>query len=364
MLALGDASERLDRATLSEPGGFGWWYADLVDAAGDGVVVIAAFGLPFLPGLASAARAGRPARGIDRPSLNVAVVRGGRTDTYLLRELDPAEVCWEAGTERARFGDSTVESRVEGGIRSFRADLDLRLPGTSERLRGAVRVQGPAARPAPTPGSPHRWTPLAVGATGEARLTVGERVLLETTGAGYHDRNVSPLPLDHLGIDHWLWGRLPGDDGTERVFYLLWPEGGGAPVGHLLTFHADGSVREEPVGIRLSGPRLGWCGLRWWKRVDLVDAAGGVLPITFDRVVDDGPFYLRFLVRGPAGRPAFAERVVPTRVDRAWSRPFVRMCVDGPRGGHLLGPWFLGPRQGRWSRLWSSLGPPRLGVTS
>lgn len=361
MLALGDASEPLDHAIASRAGGFGWWYGDLLDEHGNGVVVIAAFGLPFLPGLVSSARAGRPIAGTDRPSLNVVVYRAGRAVLYLLQELDPADVSWEAGTDRARFGRTSVASRWVGDRRVLRVHLDAPLPGSTDRLTGRVRIEGPAARPTPTAGSEHRWTPLSVGAVGEADLRVAGRTVLRTAGAGYHDRNVSPDPIDRLGIRHWLWGRLPGDD-AEQVFYLLWPEGGGPPIGHLLDFSPDGSVRHEPVDVALSRTRLGWFGLRWWRSLTLTRADGTEVPVTFQRVVDDGPFYLRFLVTGPSGRPAFAERVVPGRVDRAWSRPFVRMCVDGPAERSWLAPWFLGLREGRWARLVGSFGPPRLGV--
>ena len=70
-------------------------------------------------------------------------------------------------------------------------------------------------------------------------------------------------------------------------------------------------------------------------------------------LVDDGPFYLRFLVdaedgvNGCRGR-GFAERVVPANVDRPWQRPFVRMrtfATDGDNSMWL--PLFSGPRSGR-----------------
>ena len=43
-----------DQALLDVPGGFLWCYLDLVDATGDGLVLVVSFGLPFLPGGSSA----------------------------------------------------------------------------------------------------------------------------------------------------------------------------------------------------------------------------------------------------------------------------------------------------------------------
>ena len=61
---------------LTAPGGFVWWYLDLTDGAGNGVVLIWSFGLPFLPGYADAARKGQGQSPASRPSLNVAVYKG------------------------------------------------------------------------------------------------------------------------------------------------------------------------------------------------------------------------------------------------------------------------------------------------
>ena len=71
-------------ATLQSSGGFLWWYLDLTDDDGNGMVLIWSFGLPFLPGLASEARAGRPKQPAESPSVNVVLYRNGRADFCLL----------------------------------------------------------------------------------------------------------------------------------------------------------------------------------------------------------------------------------------------------------------------------------------
>ena len=73
MLVIGDNASLPPGSVVQEPGGFVWWYLDLGDHAGDGVVVIVGFGLPFLPGVEGAGRAGHPVPALERPSVTVSV---------------------------------------------------------------------------------------------------------------------------------------------------------------------------------------------------------------------------------------------------------------------------------------------------
>ncbi len=343
MIALGDSSEGFDRSILGSPGGFGWWYGDLLDDGGNGLVVIAAYGLPFLPG---------PGSPSERPSLNVALYRDGAPSLYLLEELDPADAPLLEDGDGCRMGASRVESSLVGGRRVFDVQLDCALPGTTDRLVGSVHIEGPATRTGGGAPAGHLWTPLALGASARAHVRVGDEVVLDVRGRGYHDRNTSPVALGELGISHWLWGRVP--DGTlEHVFYLLWPEGQGQPIALVLHAGPDGTLEVEEARVSLEGWRLTRYGLSWWRRIGL-ETRHGRLDVHFDTIVDNGPFYQRFIVRGP-GMPGIAERVVPSRIELPFIQPFVRMCVHRPTGASsFLAPWFVGEREGRLSRLLSS----------
>jgi len=365
MISVGDATLPLGRHVLSKPGGFGWWYGDLLDADQSGVVIIASFGLPFLPGVASSARAGRAELPGQRPSLNLALYERGRLSTYLLEEVDPEDAEWLADEDGCRIGRSRVVSELAGGRRTLRATIDTALPGSTERITGSVTIEGPvvhtAAAPAPADAR-HAWTPLAVGATGTAELRRGDTPLMSVRGRAYHDRNRSDVPLDDLGIRHWLWGRVP-DGERDHVYYLLWPSNGGAPVAWWLTIAADGSLTTRQAEVELSGWRLTRYLASWWRRLELTDADGHTLQVDVERLVDNGPFYQRFVVRTPGGAPGFGERVIPGRIDAALIRPFVRMSVWPAHHRSFLAPWFLGPRQDRLRRLiaaWSNR--PLLGV--
>lgn len=357
MLALTPPDVAPRRDVLGAPGGFSWWYADVVNAAGDGLVLIGAWGLPFLPGYASATRRGAPQRPDERPSLNLALYRGGRLCSYHLQECGGA---WESET-RWRFGDSVVESFVEGGVRRLVATIDCPVAGTAERLVGRIAVEGPARRAGPdeVAAGDHRWTPLAAPATGTASLAAGAW-RFELEGRAYHDRNESEVPLDRLGIGEWLWGRAPLGE-REVVWYLLWPEDGGPVKAWGLTLEPDGTTRPvEGLSVAVTERRRSVYGLAWWDRIALSVDGAPWIDVTHGPLVEDGPFYLRFFpwVRGAGleGR-GVAEYVRPDRVDLDWMRPFVRMRVRPSEGrGSLWLPLFEGPATSRTGRLFSGWG--------
>jgi hypothetical protein len=351
LIGLADPSKPLDHGLLDAAGGFAWWYVDLVDAHGNGCVIIVSFGLPFLPGREGASRSGRRSLPRQRPSVNVAVYRGGRRALYLLHEVDADDAVWPAGGETARVGASRLSSGTVDGVRRCLAELDLPLPGRGGRLTGRVEVSGPEVRVDATPtGDPrHQWTPLCTATVGHADLEVDGRPFLRVRGRGYHDRNGSTLPLAALGIRHWLWGRAPVG-GAERIWYLLWPEHG-EPVAWGLEVGSDGAaVVREHLEVRRQGLRLGWFGLPWHRRLTLRLDGQPWLDVEHARLVDDGFFYQRWQarVRGPGGEQGlgFAEAVRPGRVDRWWNRWLVRMAVHhASRPNSPFLPLFSGARR-------------------
>ena len=75
----------------------------------------------------------------------------------------------------------------------------------------------------------------------------------------------------------------------------------------------------------------------------------------FGPPLEASPFYARFPVVGTAAQGqigrGFAERCVPARIDAAWMRPLVRMCVQQPGERSIWLPLFAGPAEGRVARL-------------
>lgn len=356
MIGLADPSKPLDRSLLEAPGGFAWWYFDLVDGDGNGLVAIWSFGLPFLPGREAAWRAGEPIEPSKQPSLNLAVYRNWTTELYTLSCFEPEDAVWQPGTEFVRLGRSTLDTRTVAGRRQVDMQLDVDVAG-GRTLRGTLSVEGPAVRPAgrAAPDASHQWVPLLVGVEAEARLEVDGRSLAPIRGRLYHDRNGSDRALSDLGIRDWLWGRHAFED-AERIHYLLWPDDPAAPPV-AWGFEVDPRGRLTDVGpldVTRVSPRIGRFGMPWHREVELGTAAGPWLTVRQQAVVDDGFFYLRFLSQAatPDGRqaPGVGEAILPARVDAGWSRPLVRMAVQPPPGQRPSPflPLFAGLRRPQW----------------
>ncbi len=348
MIALDDPRRPVPMTALEQRGGFAWWYAEVLDETASGVVLIWSYGLPFLPGYASRARRGQPQRPSERPSLNVVAYERGVASAYCLRELDPGDTEWShpssragamhGGEERWRFGATHIRLWDDGGRRRLQVALDCPVTAGGPSIVGSIELEGALPRPAqdawlgdapgPKPESAaaaaHLWTPLALPAWGRARI--GQ---------------------------------------SERVFYGLWPEGGGhgSPRCVALEIGPDGTTRlREDVRLTLIGAhRTGW-GMPAWERVVLVDRGGRRwLDVELRHRVDHGPFYLRWLTRAHAdGAPALgvgtAEVIVPARIDLARHRALVRMRVGSdqrPESSWL--PLFAGSRGSRVARLLRSL---------
>jgi carotenoid 1,2-hydratase len=365
MIDIGSPAEEMHPRFLEAPGGFAWWYVDLVTPAGDGLVLIWSYGLPFLPGYAAAARRGRAQLPRERPSVNLALYRQRSESFYILQEYDgdarsSAPLTNGGGRGHLRIGSSEFASWVENGRRRVEARLDCALPGTTERLTGTVRLdgvaRGAAGRAADASAVPHLWTPLVGPARAEADLRVGERPLARLAGRAYHDRNGGTVPLHGLGIDHWMWGRLPFGD-RERIYYLLWPVGAGEPRGIGVEVDERGEERiVDDLRVEVLARRRNYLGLAWAERLRLWEGSSLWLDVAHSRPLDNGPFYIRYRATATAAdgerASAFGEICYPDEVDRTVHRHFVRMRVHDADGGNsAMLPFFAGQREGRARRL-------------
>lgn len=355
---------------MRSPGGFTWFYVDIVDDRGQGATLIWSWGLPFLPGYAAASRAGRPQLPLDRPSVNLVVYGGGRERFYLLSEFPPDQCSWGDDGRSWRIGDCsfawTDTPGAAGGAptRELRATLDLALP-TGGRATGQLSLSGSLRRDSESadagvpadPACTHRWTPMIGAGRGRLELqTPGGALRVE--GNGYHDRNSGAQPLHGLGVQSWWWGRL-ALPGRDLIFYRLQPTADGAAVRDLVVeLAADGTSRvREDAGLAVSGLRRSAWGLRWPTGATFADPDGQPVKVDVSALLDNGPFYQRYQLRGRCGSDegyGIGENLVPDRVDTHLLRPLVRMRVHRAAGPNSMWlPLFSGDREGRLGRLLS-----------
>lgn len=345
-------------------GGFLWWYADLQTPAGDGLVVIWSLGLPFLPG----SRENRPA--FRRPAVSVAHYVGGKQQLYLLQDYQSHDADIAPLTGCARIGQSNYQFSTEGSEVVLEIDLDEPIPNSDERLRGRIHVRGPATGLEPTveapsleTDTPHIWAPKTVHAEGSATLTYDGKVHT-LRGSAYVDSNVSSTPLPSQGIESWQWGRVTFP--TYTVVYYEVTEVDGARQRYLHRQACGQSLERLGGRLDFTDFERGFFGLSTPRSV-IIGAPGLSLLGQTVRLLEDGPFYTRGLVRATdsEGREGFGfcETVVPDKIDRPWQRPLVKMRTHQVGGSNsFFLPLFSGPRGDRTKRLFNAFAARKVAV--
>jgi carotenoid 1,2-hydratase len=365
MLDLGAATEPFDFEALEARGGFAWWYLDLVDGQGNALVLIWFFGLPFLPAKEGTAVQDR-AR--ERPGICLAVYRNYRQVFYLLQEFAADAVECSADMSRICIAKNRFCLNADNGNVSFSGKIETEVPGSDVPLSGVVTANGPLRQgsAAGSSGGEHVWCPITAGATGSARLLLGRQPIADFQARAYLDRNSSTRPLSELGIEQWRWGRLAFPD-REIVFYQLLPrERSQSPQTLVLSVSADGTTQElEQARLTWSDPARDIYGLAYHSTLRIVEPKGSELVVRARPPIDNGPFYLRFLLDARCAQTGYVasgvgELVRPGRIDLPRMRPFVQMRIH--RVGGWNSPWlplFSGPRGGRLARLLNHLGQRR-----
>jgi carotenoid 1,2-hydratase len=367
LIAIDCANSPVDVGVLTKPGGFAWWYAELMDDEGSGAVVIWSFGLPFLPGYKSDHDRGQGTLPRSRPSLNVALYEKGKPTFYLLHEFSENDVSWD-GAHAWNFGQSTMKVEERDGRRSLAMSIDCPVAQSSQRLRGQLTLEGTIptmdakarqlADAALGAVTTHKWTPLALPAEGRFQFDTGDYTL-SVNGHAYFDRNFSGSPLHKLGIDTWFWGHSSGPEG-DRIFYILWEKGSTDPLclGFELKRSGETTVLSDLVP-RLSNERRTVWGMPSWSTVELHRNDDLWIRCELKTRIEHGPFYLRYISENTLTNGArclgSAEVIVPDRIDLSRHRPLVRMRVsqDGGRNSMWL-PLFEGTGRTRLTRLFKA----------
>ena len=358
MIELSRINDATFAQALKTVGAFAWWYVDLTTPAGDGLVLVWALGLPFLP--SSRAFRSPPYR---RPSIHLASYRGGQPDLYLLQEYEAdSPSCQVSGS--GQIGACRFEVSEHEGETRLHVHLDLEVPSAQSRLLGEIDLRGHSLACASSEGRlRHVWTPRCLGAHAQAHIECGDQIRT-ISGRGYFDGNLSALPLHEQNIESWRWGRTSFEDETV-VYYDVTSEDG-ERQGLVLIHHADGHMETHTQLPTFSRPLAGNYGLRGPRRV-LIERPNRLYELDATHLVDDGPFYQRYLVTGNRiiknSRNAvventlghgIAELVRPGAIDRPWQRPFVRMKTHKVAAGHINStflPLFSGFADDRAERL-------------
>ena len=335
--------------------GFAWWYVDLVDGDGNGLVLIWAYQLPFLAHLEEPTN-----RGVTTPSLSLGLYRGNREVFYLLQQYGSGAAAWDVADDGQSWswGSTCIALDTSRERWELAVDLDAEVPGEPAPVRGRIELRG-----FPRTGgdgefgsSDHIWSPMLLGASASGTVTLGEETLWRSLDArGYFDRNASRGSLEQIGIRRWQWMRIAFPN-QELALYDVQASGG---ERHSLSFCVNSkgaALASASARPHFGMPRRSLWGPRWFGNVRFTSPEGVEARVMARHLVESGPFYLRYLVEAENARGqrgvGVAEVVDVRRLAHRWHRPLVRMRRHVRNGRNSIWlPLFIGTRRGRWVRL-------------
>jgi len=361
MMNLGISRDAFGSEVLERAGGFVWWYFDLIDQNGNGFVLIWSFGLPFLPRQTRSVSEIKPK---ERPSICLSVYKNYRQFYYLFQEYPADTATCDSDCHAVQIGNSFFRSEMSETVMSLSSQIETPIPGSPHLLVGEVRAQGAPLRGIEdgASDSKHKWCPVFMNTQGSVRLEISGQTVIDLQGRAYYDSNLSLLPLQELGIDSWRWLRIAFPT-RELVFYDLDPKDTSQHSEQIvLSVDSTGHASLcDLTSFQWTKPWFSIYGLTYSRELVLTLGESERIRLNFHPPVDDGPFYLRFLVDAVCETTkerghGIGELVKPDRIHIAPLQPFVRMRVQKIDGSNsFLLPLFTGANGDRVKRFFSHL---------
>lgn len=337
------------RDAFRDPDGLGaheWWYFDLHDPSTDlGAVIIFFRGIPFSGARQRATMRARRGDGVDRaddfPAVAFSLYDRRGTKLYLANVHRREDLMLGEERTSIRVGRSTAS--LAGGV--YRITLRERLlDGRDVSVDATFESVTP---PVPSAAVADRAAHLWIASAPRCRASIdvaadGEHFTL--SGSGYHDHNVGLAGLPDQ-FRSWEWGRA--HFARETLVYYASESTEGERDARLLRADDDGLVLDRSVvDARTTARNL--YGVRHGRELS-VRAAGRTLEVSQRRIVDNGPFYLRFLseFRSDDGETAtgFSEVLRPAALRWRWFWPLldsrVRHVDSGDRVGRQITQWLI-----------------------
>ncbi len=296
--------------------GYSWFYLDaLSDDGSSSLVLLFMLGNVFSPRRYAAMRQNLPLSPLAHPAVNVSL-RQGRSSTWVMTE-DVVSRVWRT-SDSLTIGANSIA--WEGS--SLVATIDERSAPWRSRVRGRVRVEPLVASPAwqSLDGSGrHLWNPH----TPVARVHVDfQEPRVAFSGTGYADANAGDEPLERA-FRSWSWSHFSVQDRAHLSYDVVDRAG--------LSHARAPSPMDTTPGL-LSRPDASDVATRLPYSLG-TSTFGLARPIYLPvgskprlvRTLEDGPFYVRSVVRARLGERCeevlgVHETVSLERFEKPWVR--------------------------------------------
>lgn len=330
------------RSEKKEPGSYEWWYFDGLSTDGKyGFTIIFYEGNPFSRRYLTShsVNGGQQTLASRFPAISITIYDNGSPVYYSFNEHRPEDAEFSSEQVYGRTGKCAFSVEVSDEKLNYFLILEQELPngdsisGNLTFTSSPIQLSGFSVGEGDfiSEGEPHQWNLVQPSADVKGELIIEgfQKHHFEFAGQGYHDHNLGLEPMDESFVD-WYWGRVHFDSMT-LVYYIMKKKSGDQKQAWIIG--KDGRLRSVDESIRLLDRSFSLFGLNSARKIEL-KGGGFECLIQKDSVIDNGPFYQRFLTRailhdGSRVHQAqgISEYIYPKRIKSRVFWPLVNMRI-------------------------------------
>lgn len=303
--------------------GYEWWYFDAVSADKKWSLVIIFYqGNPFSTNYLEGKYSNKPD---EYPALSISVYKNGKAEYYSFQEFPKSQFMWEDEDDiYCSVGGCAFQRRALADTVEYELNLNQTLD-SSHSITGKLKFIGDRVSKklisTQSKQEKHFWNLIhprckVVGSFKIVGKTDTYHVGFH--GDGYHDHNTGQEPMSESFKD-WYWGRFHFPKYTI-VYYIM--NGYDSKQHKAWLISRD---NQELAGffdkIDLSVLKKNRLGLESYREIRLSGLLGN-LEIKNSKVIDNGPFYQRYLseatfidVSGSHREIGISEYIHPKRIE-------------------------------------------------
>ncbi|MEX0857709.1 MAG: hypothetical protein WD016_06155 [Balneolaceae bacterium] len=278
-------------------GSYEWWYFDGTSNDGvHGFVIIFYHCNPFSTNQIKGLEKSEVQPG-NYPAISISLYEDGKPIYYSFLEYSSEDFSWDEDSFLLKIGENFFRIMPDGEELTFQIELNQTLD-SGHSLFGTIKGAGNLCSKELISSNEslekHSWNLLLPQANIEARMSVKGTSIheeIEFEGTGYFDHNTGFEPMKDSFKD-WYWGRYHFKNST-LIYYLMNKEEGQQFETWLIDRKSQ-KVLETFTEVNPTYYSRNLFGLKSVRKFEL-SSAGTEITIQTSSLLDNGPFYQRFL---------------------------------------------------------------------
>ena len=348
MNIISDPSQDI-RSGTQQPGGYEWWYFDAV-AIDDrhSLVVIFYEGNPFSPSYIDAQQEPSEIAPVPKnfPAVSISVYEDGKPIYYSFTEYSAEQGTFDEARPFVQVGGHSMRTSKSAGDLIYELQLQESLP-SGDKLKATLEFSsegtGLSFKSSGEQTAGHQWNLVQPRSEVEGTIhieTKKDDKVISFEGRGYHDHNTGHEPMREEFSD-WYWGRFHFSTAT-LVYYIMNRKKTQQHCAWLIDTQSNIAERFDTIHLSDTGRSL--FGLSTAHKIH-IQSEHTEIQIQQSNLLDNGPFYRRFLSEGllqlddqaiPEPARGITEYIRPDRIYSRIFWPLVNMRI---RRAHKKPHW-------------------------